>query len=114
SAMLIILYVLGVVGRRIGIFGIGAGLIGCFVAWDPRGGADAPASETVRPRTRRPAPGPAPPRPQAAAIPFRRVDGQLAICLIRKLTLPWGIPKGRVEPGETPEQTALREALEEA
>lgn len=114
SAMLIILYVLGVVGRTIGILGFGAGLIGCIVAWDPHAGSDAPAAETVRPRTMRRTPGPAPPLPQAAAIPFRRADGQLEICLIRKWTLPWGIPKGRVEPGETPEQTALRETLEEA
>ena len=108
-AMLIILYVLGVVGRTVGLIGLGAGLIGCVVAWDPHGGTDAPASEAARPRTRRPTPAPAPLQ-QAAAIPFRRADGHVEICLIRKWTLPWGIPKGRVEPGETLEQTALRES----
>ena len=125
AAMLILLYVLGVVGRTMGLLGFGAGLAGCVVAWDPHGDADSQVSGAGRPRTRdreaaRPstarsqASAPAPPLQQAAAIPFRREGGPLEICLIRKGTMPWGIPKGRVEPGETLEQTALREALEEA
>jgi 8-oxo-dGTP pyrophosphatase MutT (NUDIX family) len=125
AAMLIILYVLGVVGRTMGLLGFGAGLAGCVVAWDPHGDEDSPPPGAGRSRTRdreaahpstarSQASAPAPPLQQAAAIPFRRAGGRLEICLIRKWTLPWGIPKGRVEPGETLEQTALREALEEA
>jgi len=123
AAMLILLYALGVVGRTMGVLGFGAGIAGCIVAWDARGGADSPASDRSRTADRDAArratarsrsPAPAPPLQQAATIPFRRADGGLEICLIRKWTLPWGIPKGRVEPGEALEQTALRESLEEA
>lgn len=52
---------------------------------------------------------------QAAAIPVRRVRGQVQICLIRrKGARSWGIPKGLVEPGDTRKETALNEAWEEA
>ncbi len=52
---------------------------------------------------------------QAAAIAFRRSDGAVEICLIRKKgSEAWGIPKGMVDPGDTPEATALNEAWEEA
>jgi 8-oxo-dGTP pyrophosphatase MutT (NUDIX family) len=54
-------------------------------------------------------------RDQAAAIPFRRKREGIEICLIRtKGDKRWKIPKGFIEPGETPEQAALKEALEEA
>jgi 8-oxo-dGTP pyrophosphatase MutT (NUDIX family) len=36
------------------------------------------------------------------------------MCLIRRASRKWGIPKGFVDPGDTPEQTALNEAWEEA
>jgi phosphohistidine phosphatase len=52
---------------------------------------------------------------QGAVVAFRKRGGQLEICLIRRVDSgKWGIPKGIVDPGETPEETALHEALEEA
>lgn len=52
---------------------------------------------------------------QAAAIPIRRRDGDLQVCLIRKrLSGSWGIPKGTVDGGQTHQTTALKEAWEEA
>ena len=54
-------------------------------------------------------------REQAAAIPFRWKKGTVEICLIRnKRGKKWKIPKGFVDPGETPEEAALKEAWEEA
>ena len=51
------------------------------------------------------------PIPQAAALPIK--DGQ--VCLIRSSSgKQWGIPKGHIEPNETAEATAIREAWEEA
>lgn len=56
----------------------------------------------------------APPR-QAAAIPVRQHDAAVEVCLIRRLeSKHWGIPKGFIEPGDTPEGAALNEAWEEA
>ena len=54
-----------------------------------------------------------PPRPvrQAAAIPLR--DGR--VCLVTSRSgRRWVIPKGRIDPGHTPEEAALAEAWEEA
>jgi 8-oxo-dGTP pyrophosphatase MutT (NUDIX family) len=52
---------------------------------------------------------------QAAAIPIRRRGADLQVCLIRKrLSGTWGIPKGTVDAGLTHEDTALKEAWEEA
>jgi len=52
---------------------------------------------------------------QAAALPIRERDGRLELCLIRKKgSNDWGIPKGVVDPGDTLEDTALKEAWEEA
>jgi len=52
---------------------------------------------------------------QAAAIPYRGQGGQAEFCLITSTTTGrWGFPKGMIEPGDTPEQTALKEAAEEA
>lgn len=53
---------------------------------------------------------------QAAAIPVCRMpDGSLQVCLIRRRQQGiWGIPKGSLEPGDTPGEAALREAYEEA
>ena len=52
---------------------------------------------------------------QAAAFPVRRTNGAVEVCLIRrKDSFTWGIPKGNIDPGNTAEETALIEALEEA
>jgi 8-oxo-dGTP pyrophosphatase MutT (NUDIX family) len=52
---------------------------------------------------------------QAAAVPYRIRRGRLEIALVtsRRRT-HWVVPKGSIEPGEKPRQSALREALEEA
>jgi 8-oxo-dGTP pyrophosphatase MutT (NUDIX family) len=42
------------------------------------------------------------------------VDGEGRICLVRPVGRGlWALPKGHQEPGETPEQAALREVAEE-
>ena len=51
---------------------------------------------------------------QAAAVPYRTDSGELEICLITTNSGYWGIPKGIVDPGDTPPITALKEAEEEA
>ena len=51
---------------------------------------------------------------QAAAVPYRWRGARLEFCLITTSSGRWGFPKGFIEPGETPEQAALKEALEEA
>lgn len=53
---------------------------------------------------------------QVCAIPFRRPSGQpLEFCVITSLKKKrWIFPKGIIDPGETPELTALKEAYEEA
>ena len=52
---------------------------------------------------------------QASAIPFRRSDLGFELCLITSTRSgAWGFPKGVIDPGETPEETALKEAHEEA
>ena len=53
---------------------------------------------------------------QAGAIPFRHQDGQLEYCLITSSSQSnfWTIPKGTIEPGDSPETTALKESYEEA
>ena len=54
-------------------------------------------------------------REQAGVIPFRRKKDAIEVCLIRnKGRKKWKIPKGFVDPGETVEQAALKEAWEEA
>jgi 8-oxo-dGTP pyrophosphatase MutT (NUDIX family) len=54
-------------------------------------------------------------RDQAAVIPFRRKQEAIEICLMRnKGRKKWKIPKGFVDPGESPQQAALKEAWEEA
>ena len=47
------------------------------------------------------------------AVVFTRIDGEIKYLLIRNLTGIYGFPKGHVEQGETEEETALREVLEE-
>jgi 8-oxo-dGTP pyrophosphatase MutT (NUDIX family) len=52
---------------------------------------------------------------QACVIPFRIHQGTLKFCLITSLKKKkWIFPKGVVEPGETPAETGLKEAWEEA
>lgn len=48
------------------------------------------------------------------AVVFRNENGQKKYLLIRnKRSAHWGFPKGHIEPGETNEETAIREVLEE-
>jgi 8-oxo-dGTP diphosphatase len=67
--------------------------------------------------TRR-ATGPPPPvrrQVSAGGVAFRRAGGAIEIAVIRPLaTQRWQLPKGLVDPGESPEATAVREVREEA
>lgn len=48
------------------------------------------------------------------AVVYRMEEGRRKFLLIRnRRSAHWGFPKGHVEPGETNEQTAIREVLEE-
>ncbi|MCQ6558350.1 NUDIX hydrolase [Paenibacillus mendelii] len=49
----------------------------------------------------------------AGGVVFRRVDGKLQIQLIQDRYGKISLPKGKMEAGETVEQTALREIVEE-
>lgn len=49
----------------------------------------------------------------AGGVVFRREDGTARLLLIRDRFGRWTLPKGHVEPGERPEETALREVREE-
>ena len=52
---------------------------------------------------------------QAAAVPYRWNEGRLEIAMVtRRQGSRWTLPKGHVEPGESPRQSARREASEEA
>ncbi len=52
---------------------------------------------------------------QGCAIPYRVRGGKLEFCLITSIRKGhWSFPKGVVDPGETPAETALKEAHEEA
>jgi 8-oxo-dGTP pyrophosphatase MutT (NUDIX family) len=52
---------------------------------------------------------------QASAVPYRLSENGAEFCLITSLSSGrWGFPKGLIDPGETPTETALKEALEEA
>lgn len=52
---------------------------------------------------------------QYGAIPFRIVEGQVVFLMITsRRSANWVFPKGSLETGMTPRQTALREAFEEA
>jgi 8-oxo-dGTP pyrophosphatase MutT (NUDIX family) len=52
---------------------------------------------------------------QATAIPYRRQGPWLEFCLITTAQgLRWGFPKGIIEPGQTAEEAALQESVEEA
>lgn len=53
----------------------------------------------------------------AGGVVYRRRRGRVQVLLAARRTrrgdLVWGLPKGEVEPEETPEQAALREVREE-
>ncbi len=52
-------------------------------------------------------------RTSAGGVVVRK-EGALELCLIRPVgRAVWGLPKGGIEAGETPEQAALREVSEE-
>jgi phosphohistidine phosphatase len=51
---------------------------------------------------------------QASAVPFRRRAGKPEFLLITNRKGNWIFPKGIIDPGETAEETALKEANEEA
>lgn len=52
---------------------------------------------------------------QASAVPYRYRDGHLEFCLITSSSRrKWAFPKGVIDKGESPAQTALKEAAEEA
>lgn len=57
---------------------------------------------------------PASPYLQAAAICYRRREGALEFLLVRTLDDRWIIPKGNIEPDQTPTDAAEMEAYEEA
>lgn len=51
----------------------------------------------------------------AGGVAFRQVGSELQTVIVSvKPSLRWQLPKGIVDPGETPELTAVREVLEEA
>jgi 8-oxo-dGTP pyrophosphatase MutT (NUDIX family) len=51
----------------------------------------------------------------AGGVVFRRVSQRVEVAVIRpRGTQRWQLPKGLVDPGEIPEQTARREVREEA
>ena len=52
---------------------------------------------------------------QAGAIPYRIVEGQVVFLMITsRRSANWVFPKGSIEKGQTPAETAAREAFEEA
>ncbi|HMO80548.1 MAG TPA: NUDIX hydrolase [Pyrinomonadaceae bacterium] len=51
----------------------------------------------------------------AGGVAFRKVDGGIEVALIQTVSeMRWQLPKGIIDPGETAEETALREVREEA
>jgi phosphohistidine phosphatase len=52
--------------------------------------------------------------PQASAVPYRMRSGEPEYLLITSHKGNWIFPKGIIDPGETPEQTAIKESREEA
>lgn len=48
-------------------------------------------------------------------VPVRKKRKRVQVCLIRRTrSRRWGIPKGFVDPGDTPQEAGLTEAIEEA
>jgi ADP-ribose pyrophosphatase YjhB (NUDIX family) len=52
--------------------------------------------------------------PTAGAVIYRVKDGKLEILMIQDAYDRWTVPKGHIEPGETAQETAIREVAEEA
>ena len=51
----------------------------------------------------------------AGGVAFREIEGESHVALIRtSYEGRWQLPKGIIDPGETPEQAAIREVREEA
>lgn len=52
----------------------------------------------------------------AGGLVFRKMNGVINYLIVQARQDPshWVIPKGHLEPGETPEETAIREICEEA
>lgn len=54
-------------------------------------------------------------RKQSGVVPYVVIDGEIQIIMIKKKgDDAWGFPKGGIEKGMTPIQSALKEAVEEA
>lgn len=52
---------------------------------------------------------------QSSAVPYRIAGDRIEFCLITTASgKRWIFPKGIIDPGETPSETALKEAYEEA
>ena len=51
---------------------------------------------------------------QAAALPVVETEEGIQIVLISTIKGNWTLPKGVIDPGETPQETAIKEAWEEA
>ncbi len=51
---------------------------------------------------------------QSGVIPFRKHKGKIEILLITTLKGNWTIPKGIIEDNHTPQESALKESVEEA
>lgn len=96
---------------------VSSGVLATWAAWAPAEETFTPMYEESSTRSPQPLGTPREPAPQqASAIPFRWKDGQLEVCLITARRNPhkWIVPKGLIEEGDTPGQTALKEAQEEA
>jgi len=51
---------------------------------------------------------------QSGVIPFRKYKGDIEILLVTTLKGNWTIPKGIIEDNHTPQESALKESVEEA
>lgn len=51
---------------------------------------------------------------QAAALPIVESEGQIKIVLVSTIKGNWTLPKGVIDPGDSPQEAAIREAWEEA
>lgn len=51
---------------------------------------------------------------QAAALPILESEGQIKIVLVSTIKGNWTLPKGVIDPGDSPQEAAIREAWEEA
>ena len=51
---------------------------------------------------------------QSGVIPFRKYKGEIEILLVTTRNGNWTIPKGIIEDNHTPQESALKESVEEA